>query len=370
MGPWEQAFAALVNAIRKAATPPPVTEGKPKMAWRGRPLTGPVETGYWGVGATDLGICREITPGGEILTVFGDTFSGGRVGEGDWRSPCGLIGTKGPDGHPVYNRAASPDPNYARQFWAYPHNNPTFSTVLPTDVVRLPDGALILHVMVVGHGGLANTRWTELWRSTDNGRTWGHLGLKFGADWDAGRRRMWTMELGDDGFVYIMSTGWRDRGIIMYRVHWTGMNNFSNYQPWRWTSAQGWHWGVDGQPAGEILPGKWGELNLRKVSGKWVLTGFNATNGRVETRVVEKPWSNLHTAPVTTIVRPAAWTQDGQGDLCAQPYGGYVVPGSVLGVTNGFKVAVSQWNTDDSPAGPRGWPYRVMGYTGTVPNRT
>lgn len=326
------------------------------MAFRARPLTGPVETGYWGVGATDLGIMRDLG-GGEMLAVFGDTFSGGAVGVGDWRSPVGLIGTTGTDGHPTFNRAASPNPAYAHQFWAYPHNNPQFSTVLPSDVVKLPDGALILHAMVVK--GLGNTAWTELRKSTDGGKTWPHLGIDFNAADDAGHRVMWTMELGDDGFVYIMSTGWRDRGIIMYRVNWQGMNNHANYQSWRWTQANGWHW-AQGVGASVILGGKWGEINLRKVSGKWVFTGFNAATGRIEARVMDKPWSNLQAAPVTVIARNGPWELDGQGDICAQPYGGYVVPGSQLGVANGFKVIVSQWNTAN------GWPYRSLCYTGTV----
>ena len=356
MGILETILAALAGRRKETS-----------MGWRGRPLTGPVETGYWGVGATDLGICRDLGDG-KVLTVFGDTFSGGRVGEGDWRSPCGLIGHIGGDGHPVYERAASPDPNYARQFWWYPHNNPDFSTVLPSDVVRLPDGALILHAMVVQ--GLGGTRWTELWRSTDDGRTWGHLGLKFSPHDDGGRRVMWTMELGGDGFVYIMATGWRDRGITMRRVWWESMNTHAAYEPWTWTSDRGWHWGHHTAPASEILPGRWGELNLRKVSGKWVLTGFNAGTGRIEARVFDKPWSNLHTAPVTVIARNGPWEMDGRGDVCSQPYGGYVVPGSTLDTPNGFKVVVSQWNTGNSAAGPAGWPYRCLAYHATVSSRT
>lgn len=358
MGILETILAALAGRRKETS-----------MGWRGRPLTGPVETGYWGVGATDLGICRDL-PNGEILTVFGDTFAGGRVGEGDWRSPCGLIGTISPaDGHPVYNRAASPDPRYARQFWDYPHNNPTFSTVLPSDVVRLPDGALILHAMVVK--GLGNTAWTELRKSTDGGKTWPHLGIDFKASDDGGHRIMWTMELGDDGYVYIMSTGWRDRGIIMYRVRWDRMAFHDSYEAWSYSGANGWHWRPGGTlGASVILPGKWGELNLRKVSGKWVLTGFNAGTGRIEARVFDKPWSNLHTAPVTVIARNGPWEMDGRGDVCSQPYGGYVVPGSTLDTPGGFKVVVSQWNTGNSAAGPAGWPYRCLAYHATVSSRT
>jgi hypothetical protein len=40
----------------------------------------------------DLG-ASVIAPNGTLVSVFGDTFSGNRVGEGDWRSPVILIGT-------------------------------------------------------------------------------------------------------------------------------------------------------------------------------------------------------------------------------------------------------------------------------------
>ena len=44
----------------------------------------------------------------------------------------------------------------------------------------------------------------------------------------------------------------------------------------------------------------------------------------------------------------------------AQLYGGYVLPGSRLGVRGGVGLVVSQWNT------ARGWPYQVMQFRVTL----
>lgn len=335
------------------------------MATRIRPLTGPAETGRWGVGATDLGILRDMGEG-RLIGVFGDTFDGARVGQGAWRSPVILRGHVGADGLPVWTAAAGRDANWAHQLWDYPHNNPTFSTVLPSDVVRLPDGALILHVMVVQ--GLGNVQWTEMWRSTDDGNTWGHAGFKMDARWDDGKRQLWTMEYNPaDGYVYIMSTGFqRDKGIILWRQKWDNLWDMGSYQPWTWKDGR-WQWGRVGDVPGTIYEGRVGEMNLRLVDGTWCLTMLDLNQNGIITKVLrDGPTSNIPAAPTVQHVYGAPWNLDGVGPLIGQSYGGYVVPGSKLGVDGGFRVAISQWNTDDSAAGPAGWPYRVLGYAGRV----
>ena len=55
-------------------------------------LTGPGLTERWGVTCTDLG-ASVVAPNGKLVSVFGDTFSGRKLGQGDWRSPVVLIGT-------------------------------------------------------------------------------------------------------------------------------------------------------------------------------------------------------------------------------------------------------------------------------------
>ena len=54
-------------------------------------ITGPGITDTWGVTATDLGVSA-MAPNGKLVSVFGDTFSGTAVAQGDWRAPVALIG--------------------------------------------------------------------------------------------------------------------------------------------------------------------------------------------------------------------------------------------------------------------------------------
>jgi hypothetical protein len=81
-------------------------------------ITGPGLTDRWGVTCTDLG-ASVVAPNGTLVSVFGDTFSGNRVGQGEWRSPVILIGT-GDASHPItYHRAGGGNPDFAQQLWRY-----------------------------------------------------------------------------------------------------------------------------------------------------------------------------------------------------------------------------------------------------------
>ena len=85
-------------------------------------LTGPGITDRFGAACTDLGASVR-APDGHLVSVFGDTFSGHRVGVGDWRSPVILIGS-GDATHPiVYHRAAGTKARYAQQLWRYKHTH-------------------------------------------------------------------------------------------------------------------------------------------------------------------------------------------------------------------------------------------------------
>ena len=142
-------------------------------------LTGPNITERWGVTCTDLG-ASVLAPNGKLVSVFGDTFSGRRVGQGDWRSPVVLIGTGDANNEIVYEYAGGGDPNYARQLWPYIHDDAGtgwtrggISTVIPSDLLRVDD-SLYLHA-IVNHG-FGNVMWTEIWKSDDSGVSWRHMG--------------------------------------------------------------------------------------------------------------------------------------------------------------------------------------------------
>ena len=329
-------------------------------------LTGPGITDQFGATCTDLGASVQAADG-SLVSVFGDTFSGGRVGVGEWRSPVILIGS-GDATHPiVYSRAGGGDPRYARQLWHYRHRNTPgllrrgISTVIPSDLLRVGD-ALYLHAIV--NRGFGNVVWTEIWRSDDNGMSWRNLGetAKFPAGLYSGHAQCWTWDYdADDDWVYLVSTGFqRNKGLILRRVRPQHIADQSRYLSW----GDG-RWGEDATvitPPGET----WGELSLRRLDcGTWVLGGFLSSAYALGYRTVRCLTDDLNVVPVQRPVRGCGWEAENHGGCrVAQLYGGYLLPGSRLGVEGGVGLVVSQWNT------ARGWPYRVMQFRVTLRDST
>lgn len=305
-------------------------------------LTGPGLTDRFRMQGTDLGIPVR-TPDGRILFMFGDTFEEPRVGGGWWRSPVALwSNTTNLDTGVTWSGAVGGAA--ARQLWDYPHDNPVFSTVLPSDVITI-DGVMYLHAMV--NKGLGNVVWTEIWRSGDSGATWVHTGAKFPADLHGGLFQLLTWGLGNDGYVYVYSTAFtRSRPIILHRVRKDRITDLNAYEPWGYRNGI-WAWG---NPPTPILEGRFGELCLRPLGGKWVLTWFNAADYRIDGIIMDVPTSNLYTAHRRTLLWGGAWGSEDDSHV-AQLYGGYIIPGSTL---DSLHLSVSQWNT------AAGWPYRVM----------
>jgi Domain of unknown function (DUF4185) len=334
-------------------------------------LTGPGLTDRWGVMCADLG-ASVVAPNGKLVSVFGDTFSGRRVGKGDWRSPVILIGTGDADHEIVYERAGGDDPDYARQLWRYVHDNAAsgwtrdgISTVIPSDLLRV-DGSIYLHAIV--NRGFGNVIWTEIWRSDDSGISWTDMGAKakFRADLHDGYAQCWSWDFDpDDGWVYVVATGFqRDKGIILMRVRPEHIGDRSRYSSWGYADDR-WAWrnrATPITPAGE----KWGELTFRRMAhGKWILGGFLASKYALGYRVVDSPVANMHTTPVQTPVMGCTWhDEDHLKNRVAQLYGGYVLPGSRFDIQGGIGLVVSQWNT------AAGWPYRAMQFKAALKDTT
>jgi hypothetical protein len=153
--------------------------------------------------------------------------------------------------------------------------------------------------------------------------------------------------------VYIVADDFdRSASVELYRSTPQAFTDRSSWQPWSGTG--GWN-----KPPTPLWPDKVGEMSIRQVDGKTVLSYFNASTGNMEVRVAADP-TGLGTAPVTTVVFAGDWPDDAAelpppGDnRLAQPYGGYISPGSTL---DELRVFISQWRTD-----PRGdnAPYRVI----------
>lgn len=334
-------------------------------------LTGPGLTDRWGVTCADLG-ASVIAPNGKLVSVFGDTFSGRAVGHGDWRSPVILIGTGDADHRIVYERAGGSDPDYARQLWHYEHDHAGtgwrhsgISTVIPSDLLTVGE-SMYLHAIV--NRGFGTVAWTEIWHSRDNGVCWKHMGenATFPADMHDGHAQCWAWDHDpDDGWVYVAATGFqRDKGIILMRVRPEHIGDRTRYLSWGFEDGR-WSWGTSATPVTPVGE-RWGELTLRRIGpGKWVLGGFLASKYALGYRVIATPTANMHTTPVQMPVLGSAWDcEDHFGGRVAQLYGGYVLPGSRLGIDGGIGLVVSQWNTEN------GWPYRTMQFKAALKDST
>ena len=142
---------------------------------------------------------------------------------------------------------------------------------------------MFLHVMVCRE--LGNVRWTELHRSLDNGGTWRPTGTRWRADHLGGHFQMLTWER-DGGYVYAFTTGFqRDKGLLLSRVPETAVTDVRAWETWG-LSADGWGWG---RPPTVVLPGRFGELSLRRVEDTWVLVLFDDGNYRMDVLVLDSP---------------------------------------------------------------------------------
>ena len=118
-----------------------------------------------GAMAGDLGIMVPINKNKEFAIIFGDSFSGNGFGQGNWMSPIGAIATYDDNGQIVVKRPLNKG-DRIEQLLKYNHDNNL--TLIPSDVINL-DGTLYMQGM--WNEGLGNVRGTQIWKSTDQGKT-------------------------------------------------------------------------------------------------------------------------------------------------------------------------------------------------------
>lgn len=354
---WAPPAAAAPDAVGPAPLPGPVLPPlAPGQVLRLGPVagTGTVTRDY-GIGATDLCDFMEFPSG--ILQVCGDSFAGQGVGYGGWYSPIALhvdaesIGA--PDGVRYDGVTGIHTPLLADP-------TPPGGSQIPAGVVQINRENYLL-VATVRNLVPLSSRLVKAEAGRGNWET--VPGSQRDFDYLGGRQTQISgyydpIPTADSasGWVYIVSNNFdRSTPVLLFRVP---PETFSDRSSWQgWSGLPGPDGGWD-KPPTPLWPDQVGEMSVRQIDGRTVLSYFNASTGNMEMRVAAEP-TGLGAAPVTTVVVASEWPDPVErlppphDNRLAQPYGGYISPGSTL---EEVRVFISQWNT-----GPRGGaPYRVL----------
>lgn len=353
-----------------AALSPPAHAGPPAPV--PGPVVGPLAPGQvtrigpaagtgtptkdYGIGATDLCEFMEFPSG--VLQVCGDSFAGQGVGFGGWYSPIALhvdTDSIGAPGGVRYDGVtgvfepllADPTPPGSSQLPAgiVAINRENYMLVTTTKSLEPVTSRLVKADAVQGD-------WPTV---PDSERP---------ADYAGGRQTQISgyydpIPTPDSprGWVYLAANDFDRSGPVeLYRATPQNFTDRSTWQAWSGLPGADGGWG---KAPTALWDDAIGEMSVRQIDGKTVLSYFNATTGNMEVRVSADP-TGLGAAPVTTVVYATDWPERPEDlppphdNRLAQPYGGYISPGSTI---DEVRVFVSQWNT--LPEGDNA-PYRVI----------
>ena len=339
-----------------APTPQPVLQRlAPGEVVRIGPAAGTgTPTRDYGIGATDLCVFLEFPT--DVVQVCGDSFAGQGVGFGGWFSPIALrVDTSSVD-----------DPDGVKYTGVTGINEPLLADPTPAGASQLPAGTVQInrqnYVLITTTKDLVpqNSRLVKaepvqgLWRTV--------AGSVRDADYAGGQQSQISgyydpipTPESQTGWVYLVADSFdRSQPMVLYRVAPENFGDRSRWQGWAPGPEGGW-----GKPPIPLWGDQIGEISMTQIDGKSVLSYFNASTGNMEVRVADDPTS-LSSAPVTTVVQHDDWPEpaeslpDPHDNRLAQPYGGYISPGSTL---DEVRVFVSQWHNSDARARS---PYRVI----------
>jgi hypothetical protein len=351
------ALAGLTGPSAHADPPAPIPDPvlpplAPGQVIRIGPTAGTgTPTRDYGIGATDLCEFMEFPSG--ILQVCGDSFAGQGVGFGGWYSPIALhVETDSID-----------DPNGVRYDGVTGIDKPLLAEPTPPGSSQLPAGVVQINrenYMMVTTVRNLEPQTSRLVKADPAQGNWPTVpGSQRDATYEGSRQSQISGYYdpipkpdSPSGWVYIVANNFDRSGpLVLYRAQ---PEKFADRASWQgWSQELGW-----GHPPTPLWPDWIGEMSIRQMDGKTVLSYFNATTGNMEVRVADDP-TGLGTAPATTVVFASEWPDPvehlgpPENNRLAQPYGGYISPGSTL---DELRVFVSQWNT--TPRG--GTPYRVI----------
>jgi hypothetical protein len=349
---------ALAHADPPAPAPRPVLAPlAPGQVIRIGPTAGTgTPTGDYGIGATDLCEFMEFPSG--ILQVCGDSFAGQGVGFGGWYSPIALhVETDSID-----------DPSGVRYDGVIGIDKPLLDVPTQPGTSQLPAGVVAInrenYMLVTTTRNLvveasrlvkadpARTGWPTVPRSARDAEYAGGRQSQISGYYDP----IPTPDSAS-GWVYIVAADFDRSGPpMLYRATPQTFTDRASWQGWSGLTGPDGGWN---KPPTPLWPDAIGEMSMKQIDGETVLSYFNATTGNMEVRVADHP-TGLGAAPMTTVVFATEWPEPAErlgppeDNRLAQPYGGYISPGSTR---DELRVFVSQWNNADPRAHA---PYRVI----------
>jgi hypothetical protein len=343
-----------------APAPEPVLEPplQPGQVVRIGPTAGTgTPTRDYGIGATDLCEFMEFPSG--ILQVCGDSFAGQGVGFGGWFSPIALH----------VDSDSVDDPAGVRYFGVTGVDKPLLAEPTAPGSSQLPAGVVQInrenYMLVTTTRNLAPAT-SRLVKADPAQGNWPTVPKsQRDAGYQGGRQSQISGYYdpipapdSPSGWVYIVANNFDRSGpAVLYRAKPETFTDRAGWQAWGGLPGAGVPGGWN-RPAVPLWPDRIGEMSMRQIDGKTVLSYFNASTGDMEVRVADDP-TGLGGAPMTTVVRHDVWPQPAESlplpddNRLAQPYGGYISPGSTL---DELRVFVSQWNTAPRDRAP----YRVI----------
>jgi hypothetical protein len=311
-------------------------------------------TGDYGIGATDLCVFMEFPT--QVVQVCGDSFAGQGVGFGGYYSPIALrVDTSSVD-----------DPDGVKYTGVTGITEPLLAEPTPSGDSQLPAGVVQInrqnYLLVTTTKDLV-PQSSRIVKAEPSQGLWQTVpGSVRDGDYAEGQQSQISgyydpipTPESQSGWVYIVADNFdRSQPAVLYRV---APENFGDRSRW-----QGWAPGPDGgwgKPPTPLWGDMIGEISFTQIDGKAVLSYFNSSTDNMEVRVADDPTS-LGSAPVTTVVQHDEWPEPAESlpspsdNRLAQPYGGYISPGSTL---DELRVFVSQWHNSDARERS---PYRVI----------
>ncbi|MCV7125926.1 DUF4185 domain-containing protein [Mycobacterium lacus] len=346
----------IAHADPPAPAPEPILQPlAPGQVVRIGPTAGTgTPTRDYGIGATDL--CEFVEFPTQLLQVCGDSFAGQGVGFGGWYSPIALH----------VDTASVDDPDGVRYTGVTGVTKPLLADPTPPGDSQLPAGVVQInrrnYLMVATTKDLEPQNSRLVIAEPVHGGWQTVPGSRRDASYQGGHQTQISGYYdpiptpdSQTGWVYIVANSFtRNQSVVLYRATPEAFTDRSRWQGWASGPNGGWN-----KPPTPLWPDQIGEMCIRQIDGRAVLSYFNASTGDMEVRVATDP-RFLGDAPVTTVVQHDEWPEPPESlpppydNRLAQPYGGYISPGSTL---DELRIFVSQWNNIDPRASA---PYRVI----------